>query len=65
MGDTTILNVENTMKQLLLLWLHFSKIDFGRVIIEPPVAYDVRRYVRRTQQNLVSARRSSTSTFFF
>jgi hypothetical protein len=31
-----MLNVENTMKQLLLLWLHFSRLTLD-VIIEPPV----------------------------
>jgi hypothetical protein len=36
MGDTTILDVENTMKQLLMLWLHFSRLTLD-VIIEPPV----------------------------
>jgi hypothetical protein len=37
MGDTTKLNVLNTMIQLLLLWLHCSRLTLD-VIIEPPVS---------------------------
>jgi hypothetical protein len=40
MGYTTMLNAENTMKEmLLLLWLHFSRLTLD-VIIEPPVCHE-------------------------
>jgi hypothetical protein len=41
MGDSTKLNVLNMMIQLLLLWLHFSRLTLD-VIIEPPVLVDTR-----------------------